>query len=150
MPLANYTTKVPVAQTLTEIQHMLVKHGAQAFMIEYAGTEPSACCFRITRGQIAISFRLPCDWRAALKVLEAEHAISYSAPRPDKEARAQRVAWRVCRDWLRAQLALVEIGAAKLEQVMLPYALTANGQTLYDRLEARGFDSLALPAPPAD
>ncbi len=62
----------------------------------------------------------------------------------NNKAQAERIAWRIAKDWLEAQIALSEIGSAKLEQIMLPFA-NVNGQSFYERLIARG--TLALPAP---
>src|ERR1035437_4062723 len=102
--LANYTTQVPVQQTLAEIQRMLVTHGATAVLLEYDGQRsPCALNFRIPCDGSVLTFKLPCDWRAALRILKADGSISYKAKQDDGEGRAQRVAWRVCRDWLRAQ-----------------------------------------------
>lgn len=60
---------------------------------------------------------------------------------------AQRVAWRVIRDWTRAQLTMVEAGVVSIEEVMLPWAMTNNGITVANRLLFGGEGFLALPAP---
>lgn len=138
MPLANYTTEVPVARTLGEITQMLCMAGAQSITTEFDPQIPglpAAISFRMQLPQCVMSFRLPGDWRAALKVMTQSRDIE---PRYKNNAQAQRVAWRVVRDWLRAQLALISIGAASLDQVMLPYALLPDGETLYERLTLRG------------
>jgi hypothetical protein len=44
---------------------------------------------------------------------------------------AARVAWRVIKDWLEAQLALIDARMAALDQVMLPYLLVDEDRTLY-------------------
>ena len=45
---------------------------------------------------------------------------------------AQRVAWRIVKDWLEAQLAIIETEMVTLDQVMLPYMQGDNGQTVYE------------------
>ena len=35
MPIKNYTTKVPAAQTVGEIQELLASHGARKVMMDY-------------------------------------------------------------------------------------------------------------------
>jgi hypothetical protein len=47
---------------------------------------------------------------------------------------AINVAWRVIKDWVEAQLALIEANQVKIEQVFLPYAITAQGNTLYEQI----------------
>ena len=138
MPIANYTTTVPVSRTLAEVQAMLVSGGAQSVMIDFVDGLPAAMSFLMVRGPLRLTFRLPCDWRAAQQVLLSDKRTrSYAT-----DEHAQRVAWRVLRDWLRAQLALIEIGAAAFEQVMLPYIVTPTGETLYARLSERHFKLL--------
>lgn len=141
MKIANYTTEVDADKSVAEIQRMLGMSGARAIMIEYELNEPSAISFRIERPNRQISFRLPCDWKRTLKVIHAETVPNrFKTPH-----QAKRVAWRIVRDWLRAQLSLIEIDAADPEQVFLPYAVTPSGQTLYERFKAEGFQQLALP-----
>lgn len=45
---------------------------------------------------------------------------------------AARVAWRIAKDWLEAQAALIDAEMALLDEVMLPYMLGDRGQTVYD------------------
>jgi hypothetical protein len=141
MPIANYTTTVPTSRSVALISDMLAKANAKAIMFEYENSEPSAITFRIDRGEQQWGFRLPCDWRKTLTVLNKEKAVPYRHKTNDH---AKRVAWRCVHDWLRAQLALVEIGAAAIEQVMLPYAITNNGQTLYERVEEAGLKQIGF------
>lgn len=57
------------------------------------------------------------------------------APRDDAgetRAQAERVAWRVIKDWIAAQLAIVETQMVELDQVMLPYLHVDGDRTLYE------------------
>ena len=55
-----------------------------------------------------------------------------------REGQPQRVAWRIVHDWLRVQVALAQIGLVTMEQVMLPYAVTGDGRTLFEVVQERG------------
>ena len=55
---------------------------------------------------------------------------------------AERVAWRIVKDWLTAQLAILETEMVDVGQVFLPYFVGRNGQTLY---EAYSTGQLQLP-----
>lgn len=57
---------------------------------------------------------------------------------------ASRVAWRVIKDWLEAQLAMIKAEMVTIDQVFLPYAQNEAGVTLYESLEAGQFKGLAL------
>ena len=61
-------------------------------------------------------------------------------------AQAARVAWRILRDWLEAQLAIVQSRSVTFEQVMLPYMLVESDEgmkTVFEAFRAQA----ALPAP---
>lgn len=136
MPIANFSTSVPVIKTVGEIQEMLAKASVQVLMIDYEGTLPKSITFRMERGGESLHFRLPADWRGVQSVLRRQKGVSLSGC---SDEQSQRVSWRIVRDWIRAQLALVETGAAKLEEVMLPYLLIDSEMktTLYQRFSGR-------------
>lgn len=50
----------------------------------------------------------------------------------DSRDQAERVAWRIVKDWLAAQLAILETEMVDVQQVFLPYFLNRQGQTLYE------------------
>ena len=52
-------------------------------------------------------------------------------------AQAERTAWRNIRDWVLAQMALVESCDAEMDEVFLPYLTDGRGNTLYE-VYARG------------
>ena len=122
MPLLNYTTSIPAERSVSEIQKMLAHAGASAILMEYDNAgRIIALSFRLrmdsqtNESSKEISFRLPCDPRPVMLVLEK-----------------QRVSWRIVKDWVEAQLAIIETHMVTTAQVFLPYAVTSNGQTLYE------------------
>lgn len=142
MAIANASTTVPVAKTAAEIQMMLSVKGALAVLIEYDKGVPSSVSFRILVNEQELHFRLPSNWRGVYGALQRSNL----GWKNKTEEQAQRVAWRIIRDWLRAQLALIEAGCAEMEEVMLPY-MELGAKTVYQHLKERGFK--ALPAPEA-
>lgn len=128
MPLLNYTTKVPVYRSIQEIQKALVKAGASSIMQDF-DDEGAVCAlaFKINLDGQEISFRLPSETRAVLEVMRQD-----GTPRSLlTEEHAQRVAWRIIKDWVEAQMAIVQTKMVTLPQVFLPYAVNHKGQTLY-------------------
>lgn len=143
--IANRTTSVSVEKTVAELQKMLAGMRATSLLLDYENCSPVALAFRLPRGDSSISFRLPCNWRGIFAAMKKDKHVPR---RFCTEEQALRVAWRVVRDWLRAQLTMVEAGAVTLEEVMLPWALTQDGVTVSQRmLSADGL--LALPSPEA-
>jgi hypothetical protein len=132
MPIANYTTKVPAGRSQQEIQDMLTAHGATGILTEYEkGTgRLQSLSFKIDINGKMMGFRLPIKWREARKALIA--AGIYRADRD--EDYCYRVAWRIMRDWVRAQMAILEMEMVELEEIFLPYAVQRNGRTLFENL----------------
>lgn len=129
MPTLNYTTTVPVGRTVGEIQAMLAKHGANAVATRYAEGEPVGVSFTLSTPNGERAFTLPVDAAAVHRVLLKQLGSGKRASAPEQ---ASRVAWRVLKDWLAAQLAIIEAQMATLDQVMLPY-LHVNGElTMYE------------------
>ena len=136
MPLLNYTTKIDVEKTIGEIQRMLGKAGAMKIMTDYDEGVISALSFALNVNGQTIGFRLPCDWRPVQEVLKRHKANT--SGRKDKiktdQVQSVRVAWRIVKDWVEAQLALVETQMVKTEQVFLPYMVVKGGKTLYENM----------------
>jgi hypothetical protein len=132
MPLKNYTTKVPAKRSVDEITEMLQKHGASGVLTEFEkGTgKIEALSFKVELNGQSVVFRLPLRYKEAGQVL-ADQGIR----RADyDEDYVYRVAWRILRDWVDVQMALVELQMAKMEEIFLPYAIQKNGQTLFENI----------------
>lgn len=143
MPILNYTTQISTEKTVGEIQRILAKAKASSVLTEF---DPEACVraisFRITTTFGVMSFRLPANVDAIQKILQRERI---GLQRLRSREQAARVAWRIIKDWLEAQLALVAAGMADIQQVLLPYMQDDNGQTVYEALQEKHFEGLALP-----
>lgn len=137
-------------KSVGEIQGMLVAHGAQAIIISYgADREPVSLSFNIPTAQGNISFRLPANVPAVAKLLVEQLSSStyrqwdevYQQQRLAKaHQQANKVAWHILKDWVDAQLAIIETEMVTVEQVFLPYMLTRDGKlTLYETMVGCGF-----------
>lgn len=130
MGILNYTTKINPLKTATEIQHILAVKGATSVSIDYRDGEPVALSFKIEVRGRDVAFRLPCNWKGVEKALQRDVTIP---SRLKTEEQAKRVAWRIVKDWVEAQLAIIGSGQAEMAEVFMPYAITDNGQTLFQR-----------------
>jgi hypothetical protein len=143
MPLLNYTTRVSIDKTVGEIQKCLAAHGASAILSEYNDKgQIIALSFKVNIAQQDLAFRLPSDWRPVLKLLEQDPKVPRSFRTPEQ---ALRVSWRILKDWVQAQMAIVDTKMVRIEQVFLPYAIMPDGRTLYERVRDARFV-----LPPAD
>lgn len=131
------TTRIAPERTVSEIQHVLMSHGANAILMEYEAMAIAAVSFKFAVDGKEIPFRLPCRWR------EVETMLRKSGKRPrcddTYEKWARRVAWRIVFRWVEAQMAFVESRMVKVQEVFFPYIQTPTGKTLYEITEQRGF-----------
>ena len=147
MPLKNYTTEVLAMKSVGQIQGNLVAHGATAIMINYgADRQPESLSFIVSSRQGDIPFRLPANVAAVAKVLESQFPgrvlkgqAVIEARRKKRYEQASRVAWRIIKDWVDAQLAIIETDMVTLEQVFLPYMQVKDGRTLYELMVSKKF-----------
>lgn len=131
------TTAISPSITVGQIQKLLGEHGASHILMEYENSEISGLVFNIKDGELSMPFRLPCRWRAILQLLTSRkkrHTI-----RSDWEAQSKRVAWRQLLRWVEAQLALIETGMVKTQEVFMPYLIVDKDKTLYEKLESTKF-----------
>ena len=137
MALLNYTTIIEPEQTIGEIQKLLSRHGVQAMMTEYDGPQVAAVSFKMIIDGKPVSFKLPCKWRGVLQVFKEQGIGPGKIKSKDKslENQAVRTAWRIIKEWVEAQLALVEIHMVSIPQIFLPYAIMRDGQTLAEHME---------------
>lgn len=145
MPILNYTTAIKSQKTVGEITQILVKAKCQAVLQEfYEDGRPKAISFRINTAFGMMSFLLPANAEGVYKAMVRDKRLERRFKTLEQ---AERVAWRIVKDWTEAQCAMIEAGLADLEQVFLPYAQRPDGSTFYEDLKSRQFDQLALPAP---
>lgn len=128
-PIANYTTTVTARKSIEEIQHILVKHGAKHILTDYEGEEPVGLAFMIPTAYGDAGFKLPANIDAVQRVLKRQRVRSYI-----ERQMATRVAWRILKDWVRAQAAIIETEMVTIDQVFLPYMETGAGKTLYQTM----------------
>lgn len=129
MPLLNYTTTVPTARTVGQITDMLARAGARQILTEYgpSGT-PTGVAFAIDTPTGLRNYHLPVDVAAIAAVMKADRKIPPRYRTPDQ---AERVGWRITKDWLEAQLAIIATQMVTFDQVMLPYMAAGGGRTVY-------------------
>lgn len=140
-PPLNYTTKVPVTRTVGECQQLLGSAGADAAAVMYEAREPVGLSFRLTGPHGRRDFSMPVNIAGVEQLLgKADYPGTVKASdraRYVSRKHAAAVAWRIIKDWLEAQLALVAAQMVSLDEVMLPYLEVEGGRTLYQAYQAR-------------
>lgn len=125
MAIKNYTTTIDVYKSLGEIQGALASHGARKIMVDYDGAgQPTGVMFGIETPAGPRSFWLPANVDGVRTVFERQKVKA-------QPGQAERTAWRNVRDWIMAQMAIIEAGQVKIDEVFLPYLTDGKGRTLY-------------------
>lgn len=129
MALKNYTTTINANKTIGEIQEILSRHGATAIMTEYDNGEVVALSFKINTHRGEIGIKLPANTDKVLRVLKKQKQKNLQIR--DNQDQATKVAWRIIKDWIDAQMAILETEMVDMEEIFLPYIINNNGKTLY-------------------
>jgi len=137
--LLNYSTTVPAMRTLGQVQGLLVEAGARQIATAYSDVgQITGVAFVVETITGPRRFVLPINVERVESVLRRQK-VERRFQTPEH---AERVAWRIIKDWLEAQLAIIRTEMVTLDQVMLPYMTADNGQTVYELFRDR---TLALP-----
>ena len=132
MAILNYTTKIDPIKTIGEISQCLVKHGVKKIVTDYGDDGlPSGMTFWIELDGQPIYFALPCNWQGVLNAMSKDKKVSRTLQTKEQ---AIRVSWRIIKDWVEAQMAIVEAQLATTVEVFLPYAVTKSGETFYQKV----------------
>lgn len=127
MALKNYTTDIDVHKTVSEIHIILAKSGAKKIMFDYDdNSKIIAVSFSVETSSGLQAARLPANAARVQAVLQKQR-VKNSTPE-----QAERVAWRIVKDWLSAQMAILETEMVDMAQVFLPYFINRDGVTLYE------------------
>lgn len=135
MALKNTYSEVPVERILQVIQQTLVAHKAKQLMFEFGDDgRVSSLTFSLEIDKKLHAFKLPA------RVKNVEHILYGTRPlTPTQKEQAYRTAWANIRDWISAQMALIETGMVKFEEVFLPYMVDRSGKTYFETLEEKQF-----------
>jgi hypothetical protein len=132
MAIKNYTSKIKPADSLGKIQALLAENGAMRVQMEYDNGKPIALSFSMIVGGNELFFRLRVDVEGMLQAMKKDKNVPKNKCTKEQ---AERTAWKNKYEWLHIQLSEIEANQARMEQLLLGYAVTDNGQTAFERLQ---------------
>lgn len=137
MALLNYTTEIDAWRTIGEIQQLLARAGASHFSIRNEGGIPVAITFAIEYNDKPLNFSLPCNVQGIQNHLKKDATAMKSGKLKSRlrekpmEEHANNVGWRILKNWIESQIAMVEIEMASIQEIFIQYlVLDAKGTTL--------------------
>jgi hypothetical protein len=139
--IKNYTTDIPAERTIAEIQKILAQNGARGIALEYDGQgNIKDIFFKIILNNKELPFRLPAKAERVYQALWGDQEEwEYKRYGEGWRQQAERIAWRICKTWLEAQITLINLEQAKMEEVFLPYLIVAGNKTLFETMEQNHF-----------
>ncbi len=143
--IKNYTSDKPIDRIFAELQQTLAAHGAKQIAYDYGDDgKVHGVSFVIKVGDRLIPVKLPARVDKAQAVLKQQWEAGLISHKRGAEKtygyeQAYRVAWRNILDWVQAQMALLDIDMAKLEEIFLPFMVTHTGKTFFEAVAQRNF-----------
>lgn len=129
--IKNYTSNSK--QTFDRIQKVLVTHKAKQIFFDYDDQgKVKAIAFTLDISGKNLSFLLPARVQAVKRIFDNE-GYRYEEDQPYKTA------WANIRDWIEAQMALIDTNQVKMEEVFLPYMAVGKDKTLFEDFEQKHF-----------
>jgi hypothetical protein len=137
--IKNYTTDIPAARTIAEIHKLLAENGARGIATDYDENGlVTAVFFKIFLNGKELPFRLPVQANQVYETLFADKP-GENIYGESRRIKAQNIAWRICKAWLEAQITLINLQQAKIEEVFLPYLVMPSNKTLYETMKDNQF-----------
>lgn len=144
MALKNYTTTIKIEKTMMEIEKILSEHGATHIFKMYQEKRPVALAFKLLIDDNLIPFKLPMEEDKIYEVFRQQYNDGKIPKRYLSREQARRTGWRIIKDWVDSQMALVRIHLVKFEEVFLPYMYDEkNDETLFEKFERKGLESIS-------
>lgn len=133
MNLKNYTSTSSLPNIFAAIEKTLSSHGAKQIVRDYDGNgRIIAIAFVVDTHKGPLAIKLPARFDK-VEDLFRQQGIRY------KEDQPYRTAWATIRDWVAAQMAILDWEMVKLEEVFLPYAVGRDGKSFFQTIEEKGF-----------
>ena len=131
--LKNYKSSSPLPNIFNSIEKTLTTHGAKQIIRDYGNDcKITDISFVVPTKSGDLAVRLPARFDRVKQIFDND-GTRY------KEDQPYRTSWATIRDWIDAQMALIDWEMVKLEEVFLPYAVNKDGKTYFEVLENRGF-----------
>lgn len=129
----NYTTSIDAEKSAYECLALLGRYGASRIGLAYGKDKvPVGLTFTIETKWGLRPYEVDVDSASTLKVLQEYTRSGRIRSGYANQRQAERVAWRVIKDWLESQLALIEAGLMTVERVLSAHMLVQPGKTMLD------------------
>lgn len=150
MNLKNYTSTVPVEQTISRIEAFLIGTGlVTGIGKEYQDSQVKSLIFQISyeKDKLPLAVKLSASVEKCQEFFWIEHCRIARRNRRVKEdflEQAARTAWKLQEDWVRVETSLIMLQQRTVLQSFMSYIWDGE-RTFYQRIKDGGFKQLAAP-----
>lgn len=128
MAILNYTTQIDAEKTIGEIYQILLKAKAKEISFENDDKgDTTAVKFCIFFAGDLLWFRLAPNYMGVLEAMKRDKV----QPRFLNLRQSFNVGWRIIKDAIEAQMAIVQSNQGEIAEVFLPYAIDGDGRTVF-------------------
>ena len=150
MNLKNYTSSVPVEQTVSRIEAFLIGTGlVTGIGKDYRDKVVTGIVFQIAyeKDKLPLTVKISANVEKCVDFFWIEHCRTAKRNRKGKEdffEQAARTAWKLQEDWIRVETSLIILNQRTVLQSFMSCVWDGE-RTFYERLKSSGFKQLAAP-----
>lgn len=144
MAIKNYTSTVPMLNSIQRIEHRLSQAGASHIAKSYENEKPIGMIFQIKSNEIPMTFKLPAKADRVFEWMKMQRRKPPTKAQSESlRNQADRTAWKILSDWVDIQISLIELDQAEAIEVFLPYAYNGSkDQTLFEQIKGNNYKLL--------
>jgi len=144
MNLKNYTSTVPVINSVNRIEYRLVQAGATHIAKSYENEKPTGIIFQLILNEAPITFKLPAKIEKVIKYMRDQRSKPPTKQQLETLAmQAERTAWKILSDWVDIQVSLIQLEQAEASEVFFPYLYDGKtNETLFEKVKSGSLNLL--------
>lgn len=144
--IKNKTSKIKPTDSMGQMQSLLAVNGARKIMMDYnKDGKANALSFLMMVNGKPLQFKLTVNVKALLRAMQADKSVT---PQHCNDMQAERTAWKNKLEWLQLQLVEIATGQAEIQQLLLGYAITNDGTTIFERITSNNGMKFLSPQSP--
>jgi hypothetical protein len=125
------------------IQKCLASHGARTMIFDYnLEGQIIGLKFSLDIAGRTMGFKIPAKLENTCRLMYGHLLCEFGTGVNDTKKKEQvyKTTWANIRDWITAQMAMIDTNQVKFEEVFLPYIIIdKNGTTMFEKLEDKKF-----------
>ena len=144
MNIKNYTSSVPMLNSIQKIEFRLSQAGATHISKSYENEKPVGMLFQIPVEGIPLTFKLPAKADRVFNYLKSQRRRPPNGKELDTiKAQADRTAWKILSDWIDIQVSIIQLDQAEAVEVFLPYVYDIKkDKTFFEIAKSNSFKLL--------